>query len=71
MGGGAKDARLIGAWTQVVDRLEATDPHTSHFVFAHWSERHPRVADDRVMAGELSSWLRRQPFFKGLPGTQS
>jgi len=36
-----------------VTQLEAADPAISHFVFAHWTHHHPRVADDRAMADEL------------------
>jgi lysophospholipase L1-like esterase len=62
MGGGATDPRLIRPWTEVVRKAEAGDPGVSHFVFTHWSSLHPRVADDRAMAGELVAWLRAQAF---------
>ena len=62
MGEGATNADLIRAWTTAMQMIEAADPAVSHFTFAHWSKQHPRVADDRAMAAELTSWLRRQPF---------
>ncbi|OIQ98879.1 endoglucanase E precursor [mine drainage metagenome] len=65
MTGGAKSEVLREAWTKAVDQLEAADPRVSHFVFTHWTGTHPRVKDDRIMADELSSWLRGQPFMAG------
>ena len=62
MWGGAKSQPLIEAWTKAVQELEAGDAAISHYVFTHWSELHPRVSDDRAMAAELTSWLKRQPF---------
>jgi hypothetical protein len=47
-----------------VTQLEAADPAISHFVFAHWTRSHPRVADDRAMADELIAWLKQQPFMQ-------
>jgi hypothetical protein len=64
MFGGAKGEELRKAWTVAVRELEAGDPAISHFVFAHWSINHPRVADDRAMAKELVAWLRQQPFMR-------
>ena len=61
MFGGAKSERLRGPWQLAVERLEQADPRVSHFVFQHWSSRHPRVADHRAMADELVAWLKRQP----------
>jgi hypothetical protein len=48
-----------------VKELETGDAAISHFVFSHWSGNHPRVADDRAMAGELVAWLGQQPFMRG------
>jgi hypothetical protein len=62
MWGGANDVALRQAWERAVTELEAADPRISHYVFRHWSEQHPRVADDRAMAGELVTWLKRQAF---------
>jgi lysophospholipase L1-like esterase len=62
MSGGANDPDLRAAWTAAVQELEAADPHVSHFVFKHWTGHHPRVADHRVMAAELSDWLKQQPW---------
>lgn len=62
MYGGAKSERLREAWEAAVAELEREDPRVSHYVFQHWSENHPRVADHRAMADELIAWLRTQPF---------
>jgi len=64
MFGGARSAPLRLAWTAAVARLEAADARIHHFVFTHWTEQHPRVADDRAMADELAAWLRQQPFLQ-------
>jgi len=64
MWGGAKSEPLRAAWEAAVHKLEASDPAVSHFVFTHWSELHPRVADDVAMAEELTAWLKRQPFLQ-------
>jgi lysophospholipase L1-like esterase len=56
------DPVLIAAWTDAVRRVEAQDPHSTHFVFTHYTDLHPRVADHRLMADELCRWLRGQPF---------
>jgi len=62
MSNGARNEALRRAWTAAVQRLEAADPRAHHFVFTHWTEQHPRVADDRAMADELVAWLRQQSF---------
>jgi lysophospholipase L1-like esterase len=64
MYGGAQSEPLRAAWESAVAQLEAGDPNVSHFVFQHWTKTHPRVADDRIMAGELIDWLKRQPFMQ-------
>jgi len=64
MHGGARSAPLRAAWEAAARELEASDPAVSDFVFTHWSETHPRVADDRAMADELTAWLKRQPFLQ-------
>lgn len=56
------DPVLIAAWTDAVRRFEAQDTHTTHFVFSHHTDLHPRVADHRIMADELIQWLRIQAF---------
>lgn len=61
---GAKSEPLRQAWESAVTQLEATDKTISHFVFQHWTGNHPRVADDRVMADELTAWLKRQEFMQ-------
>lgn len=62
MWGGANDPALKAAWEQAVRELEAGDQQVSHFVFQHWTGHHPRVSDHRVMAGELTEFLKRQPW---------
>ncbi len=64
MAGGATSEPLRKAWESVVAQLEKSDARVSHFVFAHWSRTHPRVADDHAMADELVSWLRNQSFLR-------
>jgi len=64
MYGGARSTPLREAWHAAVSELEAADPAISHYVFRHWSETHPRVADDRAMADELTAWLKRQSFLQ-------
>ncbi|MGH7994168.1 MAG: GDSL-type esterase/lipase family protein [Limisphaerales bacterium] len=61
---GARNESLRKAWEAAVMQLEASDKGVSHFVFKHWTSTHPRVADDRVMAGELSAWLKEQKFMQ-------
>jgi lysophospholipase L1-like esterase len=64
MFGGAQSEPLRQAWESAVMPLEATDRAISHFVFAHWTRNHPRVADDRALADELIAWLKQQPFMQ-------
>ncbi len=64
MTGGAKSERLRTAWEAAVKEAEAADPHIAHFVFTHYSALHPRVSDDRIMADELTAWLKQQAFMK-------
>ena len=71
MYGGAQSESLRQAWESAVTQLEATDPAISHFVFTHWTRNHPRVADDRIMADELISWLKPQPFMQTYPAGDS
>lgn len=63
MGNGARNPALREAWQDAVTQLEAQDAAVSHFVFEHWTEHHPRVADHRKLAAELMTWLAAQPFF--------
>jgi lysophospholipase L1-like esterase len=62
MSGGARSEPLRAAWEEAVEQLESTDKAIVHFVFQHWSENHPRVADHRAMADELIAWLHQQSF---------
>ncbi|MCU0786563.1 MAG: hypothetical protein MUF81_21465 [Verrucomicrobia bacterium] len=64
MYGGAQSEPLRGAWESAVAQLEADDRGISHFVFKHWTQTHPRAADDRIMADELIAWLQLQPFMQ-------
>jgi len=64
MYGGAQSEPLRKAWESAVTRLEAEDKGVSHFVFEHWTSTHPRVADDRIMANELITWLKQQDFMQ-------
>lgn len=58
MTGGARSERLRSPWEAAVAQLETEDPRLTHFVFQHFSRRHPRVTDARAMADELIAWLR-------------
>jgi len=62
MWSGANSPELRAAWEAAVKELEAGDPHIAHYVFTHWTNTHPRVSDHRVMATELTSWLKGQSF---------
>ena len=62
MWGGAQSPDLREAWEAAARELTAGDARISRYVFTHWSEQHPRVADHRAMAAELTDWLKRQPF---------
>lgn len=54
---------LRQAWETAVSQLETDDKAIRHYVFESWVEnRHPRVADHRMMANELITWLKKQPF---------
>ena len=64
MSNGARNGALRKAWESAVTDLESGDNGISHFVFKHWTSKHPRVMDDRIMAGELIRWLRQQPFMR-------
>jgi lysophospholipase L1-like esterase len=59
---GAKHEGLRAAWESAVQQLEAADKQVHHYVFTHWSNNHPRVADDRALADELNAWLKSQDF---------
>ena len=62
MHNGAKHDGLRLAWEETLKQLAAADPKIHHFVFNHWSGPHPRVADARAMADELTAWLQAQEF---------
>ena len=65
MWAGTHSPELRTAWSSAVPSLESADPGISHYTFVHWTMNHPRVADHRILADELISWLRAQPFFEG------
>lgn len=62
MTGGARDPDYRTQWDLAVGRLEAADARITHYAFTHFSALHPRVADDRILADELTAWLKQQPF---------
>jgi len=64
MYGGAKSLRLIEPWKKVVAALEAKDKNIHHYVFEHWYAQHPRVKNHRIMADELTAWLKKQSWFQ-------
>ena len=64
MWAGLHSEPLRKAWKAEVAELEAADPRISHYEFAHWTYGHPRVADHRALAAELTAWLGAQPFMK-------
>ncbi|MBK8478777.1 MAG: hypothetical protein IPL39_21585 [Opitutaceae bacterium] len=64
MSGGANSDPLREAWGAAVRRLKAGDPRIHSYVFQHWSGNHPRVADARAMANELTAWLEKQKFMQ-------
>ena len=64
MAGGMRSEPLRKAWDAAVEKLEAGDKNISHFVFKHFSENHPRIADDKAMADELIAWLKEQDFMR-------
>jgi len=64
MWAGTHSAELGTAWTNAVSGLESNDPGISHYVFVHWTSNHPRVADHRALADELTAWLKSKPFMR-------
>lgn len=60
MSGGAKSLVFREAWNAAVVQLEVADPGIKHFVFTHWTGKHPRVADHKQMANELIAWIKTQ-----------
>lgn len=64
MWGGKNSDQLRPAWEKAVAELESGDPKITHYVFDHWSGQHPRVADHRILAAELTDWVKRQGFLK-------
>jgi hypothetical protein len=55
---------LNKAWKEIVSQLEAGDKNISHYIFKYQAMNHPRVAEHRILAGELISWLKTQEFMK-------
>jgi hypothetical protein len=64
MYGGMHSEFLNRAWKDIVTQLESGDKDISHFVFKYQAMNHPRVAEDRILADELISWLKQQDFMK-------
>jgi hypothetical protein len=64
MYGGMHSKPLDAAWKYIVEKLEAGDKNISHFVFKYQAMNHPRVAEDRILADELITWLKQQDFMK-------
>ncbi|MBE3143816.1 MAG: hypothetical protein IMZ61_07830 [Planctomycetes bacterium] len=62
--GGMHSEPLNRAWKDIVTQLEAGDKDISHFVFKYQAKNHPRVAEDRILADELITWLKQQDFMK-------
>jgi lysophospholipase L1-like esterase len=64
MYGGMHSEPLNEAWKDIVTKLESDDKGISHFVFNYQAKNHPRVAEDRILADELITWLKQQDFMK-------
>jgi lysophospholipase L1-like esterase len=64
MYGGMHSKPLDAAWKYIVAQLEAGDKNISHFIFKYQAMNHPRVAEDRILADELITWLKQQDFMK-------
>ncbi len=64
MYGGMHSAPLNMAWKYIVEQLESGDKNISHFIFKYQAMNHPRVAEDRILADELITWLKQQDFMK-------
>lgn len=56
MFGGAQSVPLREAWMEALRQLESSDAAISHFIFTHWYSNHPRVAEHRILAAELTTW---------------
>lgn len=64
MSGGMHSEYLNKAWKEVVAQLEDSDKGITHFIFKYEAKNHPRVAEDRILADELTGWLKKQEFMK-------
>jgi hypothetical protein len=64
MYGGMHSVPLNQSWKYIVEQLESQDKNISHFVFRYQAMNHPRVAEDRILADELITWLKEQDFMK-------
>jgi lysophospholipase L1-like esterase len=64
MYGGMHSEFLNRAWKDIVNQLESGDKDISHFIFKYQAMNHPRVAEDRILADELVTWLKQQDFMK-------
>lgn len=64
MWNGTNSPGLLGAWYTAIARLEPGDKKIAHYMFEHWTDQHPRVADHQALADELITWLKKQAFMK-------
>lgn len=64
MYGGMHSEPLLKAWKVAVAQLESGDKNISHYIFKYQAKQHPRVAEHRILADELISWLKKQYFMK-------
>ena len=64
MFGGSQSVPLREAWMKALRQLESSDAAINHFIFTHWYSNHPRVAEHRILAAELTTWLKQQGFMK-------
>ena len=62
--GGMHSEPLNQAWKDAVTQLESSDKGISHFIFRYQAMNHPRVAEHRILADELITWLKQQDFMK-------
>jgi lysophospholipase L1-like esterase len=64
MYGGMHSEPFNKAWKEAVTQIESADKNINHFIFKYQAKNHPRVAEHRILADELISWLKQQDFMK-------
>ncbi|MFH1370262.1 MAG: SGNH/GDSL hydrolase family protein [Planctomycetota bacterium] len=64
MYGGMHSEPFNEAWKAAVTQLESGDKEISHYIFKYQAKNHPRVAEHRILADELITWLKQQDFMK-------